>query len=274
MRIGKYASWRIHSMILCASMLYCMVFSAGAIAETAAVNERARAVFDSHKHTVVSIQLVLKTRYSFGSDTQEQESNLELSGTVISPDGLTVVALSSTDPTGLIRILSGEQDDSDVATEISDVKIMLPDGNDIEAQVVLRDNDLDLAFILPTERPEEPLPHVSLENVGKPKIFDQVVAINRLGQVANRVYSGALETIEAVVERPRTYYIPGSNPTHTSMGCPAFTLDGEFVGIFVVRAIRRTTTTRGSGSSMIAIIVPADEIAYVAEQAPGFDEPE
>jgi len=274
MRINRCSPWKIYNMVLCCAMLSGTFCSVGAAAENASVNERARAVFESSKHTVVSIQLVLKTRYSFGSDTQEQENNQELSGTVISPDGLTVVALSATDPTGLMRTLSGELDDGDVATEISDVKIMLQDASEIEAQVVLRDNDLDLAFIMPTERPAEPLPYVSLENSGKPEIFDQVVAINRLGQVANRVYSGALETIEAVVERPRTYYIPGSSPTHTGLGCPVFTLDGDFVGILVVRAIRRTSTARSSGSSMIAIIVPADEIAYVAEQVPGFDDPE
>jgi S1-C subfamily serine protease len=274
MRINGYASWKRCSIMLCAVILFCVLYPVGAVSENLTVSERARDVFESSKHAVVSIQLVLKTRYLFGGDTQEQESNLELSGTVISPDGLTVVALSSTDPTGLIRTLSGELDDGDVATETSDVKIMLQDASEIEAQVVLRDNELDLAFIMPTERPDEPLPYVSIENPGKPEIFDQVVAINRLGQVANRVYSGALETIEAVVERPRTYYIPGSNPTHTSMGCPAFTLDGEFVGIFVVRAIRRTGTARSSSSNMIAIIVPADEIVYVAEQVPGFDDPE
>ncbi len=238
-----------------------------AVGEALSLEAKAREIFETKKHAAVTIQMVINMRFSMGGNTQERENNVEVTGTVISPDGKTVVALSAADPSALMRTMS--DDDIQMSIEINDVKIMLPDGDEIDAQVVLRDNDLDLAFIMPLERPESPMTYASLDEIGEPELFDQVLAINRLGRVANRVYSGSLERIEAIVERPRKYYIPGSEPTNTDMGCPAFTLDGDFVGIFVVRAVR---DTGGSGSNMMPILVPADEIAYAAEQAPGFDD--
>lgn len=264
---GKSAYMTCGALVL---VMLATTFSA--FGESATPEAMAREVFEARKNTVVTMQLVITTRFSFGGDTQEQENNVEISGTVISPEGLTVASLSETDPSSLMRSMMGNRQDMQASSEINDVKIMLPEGDEIEAQVVLRDNELDLAFILPLERPEIELDYVSLDNYGSPELFDQVLAINRLGSLANRVYSGALERIEAIVERPRKYYIPGSDPTNTGMGCPAFTLSGDFVGIFVVRAVEDSGPSRSMGNNMMGIVVSADDIAYSAEQVPSFED--
>src|SRR5205085_2392831 len=122
-------------------------------------------------------------------------------------------------------------------TTISDVKILLADGKDIAAGVVLRDKDLDLAFVRPKTKPEQALPFVDLKENGAPKVLDRVVTINRLGKVANRQASASLEHIEAVVTKPRTLYFPGSALTMTGTGSPAFLLDNKVIGVFVTRTI-------------------------------------
>ena len=38
-------------------------------------------------------------------------------------------------------------------TEVNDIKILLEDGAEVPAEIVLRDKDLDLAFIRPKAKP-------------------------------------------------------------------------------------------------------------------------
>lgn len=240
-------------------------------AAAASVEERGRAVFERHKAAVVTVQLVIKVKFS-GRDS---ESKSDVTGTVMTPDGLTVVSLSSTDPTALMRSVMGEAgSEFDVQSEVSDVRILLDDGTEIPARIVLRDVDLDLAFVRPLDPPTAPLAHVDFGAAGHPQLLDQVVALNRLGRVANRVYSASLERIEAIVQRPRTFYIPGNDPTQTAQGSPAFTLDGDIVGIFVMRAIRGAGGGRnmfGGNDSVMAILLPAADILEGARQATGAD---
>lgn len=251
------------------------VLAGGLAAQAGAesVEDRARGVFERHKAAVVTVQLVLKVKFS-GRDS---ESKTDITGTVMTPDGLTVVSLSSTDPTALMRSIMGGDGggDFDVQSEVSDVRILLEDGTEIPARIVLRDEDLDLAYIRPLEAPAEALPHVDFGAADTPQLLDQVVALNRLGRVANRVHSASLERIEAIVQRPRTFYIPGNDPTQTAQGSPAFTLDGQIVGIFVMRAIRNTAGAGsrmfGGNDSVLAILLPAADILEGARQAPGFD---
>jgi S1-C subfamily serine protease len=185
-----------------------------------------------------------------------------------------VVSLSSTDPTAIMRSLAaGEGGDFEMQSEVSDLRILLEDGTEIPAQIVLRDAELDLAYVQPTEAPPAPLPHIDFSAPGTAQLLDTVVALNRLGRVANRVYSASFERIEAIVQRPRTFYIPGSDPTHSAQGSPVFSLDGDIVGLIVMRAIRNTGgggRMFGGNDSVMAIVLPASDILEGARQVPGF----
>ena len=77
------------------------------------------------------------------------------------PSGLTVVSLFTTDPTSPSRKMMGmdlEEMGFKIETEIKRADILAADGNEIPAEVVLRDKDLDLAFLRPKQKPEKPLP--------------------------------------------------------------------------------------------------------------------
>ena len=69
---------------------------------------------------------------------------------------------------------------------------------------------------------------------------------------------------------------PGSRPCQVTVrvsSWPAFTLDGNIVGIFVMRVIKSTGGGGGMGGdpNMTSIVLPAADIAEGAKQAPGFD---
>jgi len=231
-----------------------------------------RNILNNKKATVVTVQMVVKISQSFGGNTSENESKEEATGTVISPDGLTVLALSSTDPSSIYKTMMGGRNDFKFDAQINDIKILLYDNTEIPAEVVIRDVELDLAFIRPLTKPETPLAYVDLADNGTVETLDRVVTINRLGRVANRVYSASFEYIDAVVEKPRRYYIPGDDPTSTSQGCPVFRLDGKVVGVFVLRAISSEATAGNRRNNVMPIVLPTEDIVEGAKQVPPFAE--
>lgn len=243
------------------------ILAVGARAQTP--EEQGRAVFEAHRGAVITIECVVKTKFSFqGRPAEEDESKIEATATLISPEGLAVTALSTVDPSDLYRGMGmGEEVQFDA--NITDAKYLMDGGGELPAELVLRDNDLDLAYFRVRAKPEQPLPFVDLNQSVKAQILDRVLAINRLGKVANRVHSASFEWIEAVVDKPRTFYIPGNDPTNTSSGSPAFSLDGKLVGIFVVRALK--SAGHDSQNNMLGILLPASEIAEGAGQVPPFE---
>jgi hypothetical protein len=239
--------------------------------------DKGRVIFKKNQSAVVTVQVVLKTKYSMGGmGAQANESKQDLTGTVVDPSGLTVLALSATDPGGMIQNMmsgmSGEDAKFKFDTELSDVKILLEDGTELPAEVVLRDKDLDLAFARPKSKPATPMAAIDLSKAAQAQVLDQVVTLNRLGKAAGRAHAASVERITAVVQKPRLFYIPDSGMTSTTLGSPAFTLDGNILGVFVMRSV----SGQGGGMNMFSlrpegltsIIIPASDVLKAAKQAP------
>lgn len=235
------------------------------------VTTKGREIFKQQQHAVVTVQLVQKVTYSSGGRAGEsQEAKQDITGTVVDPSGLTVLALSSTDPTEMYRRMYGDR--FKVEVEVSDLKILLNDGGEIPAEIVLRDQDLDLAFIRPKAKPASPMAAVDFAKATKVDVLDAVITLNRLGRAAGRAYAASVEHITAVVQKPRTFYIPDSSMTSTSSGSPAFALDGNIVGVFVMRALSANGGGGGMNNSrpdnVTSIILPAEDVLKAAKQAP------
>lgn len=240
--------------------------------------DKGREIFKKNQAAVVTVQIVLKTKYSFGGmGAPANESKQDLTGTVVDPSGLTVLALSATDPGGMIQNMlagmSGEDMNLKFDTELTDVKILLADGTELPAEVVLRDKDLDLAFVRPKSKPATAMPAIDLSESASAQVLDHVITLNRLGQAAGRAHAVSVERVTAVVQKPRQFYIPDSTMTSTTLGSPAFTAEGKILGVFVMRMI---SSKSGGGLGMFsfqpegltAIILPAADILKVAKQAP------
>jgi hypothetical protein len=110
---------------------------------------------------------------------------------------------------------------------------------------------------------------IDLSKSGPAQILDEVITLNRLNSAAGRAYAASVERISAVIQKPRTFYIPDSNMTATTLGSPAFALDGKVVGLLVMRAISaKGGASRNYRDSMTSIILPAEDILKAAKQAP------
>lgn len=246
--------------ICCIFLPLVLILSAPTNAAAQSSAEQGRKVFERYKQAVVTVRVVIGVSYGGRETENEQEAN----AAVIAPDGLAVLALSAIDP---MQLAEGyNMPANEMTTRIVSMHVILADGAEKPADVVLRDKELDLAFIRLTEKPAEPLPFVSMETPGQPNVLDEVVCIMQYGRVARRAHAVFMDRIEAVVEKPRLFYILGDHRARQVVCSPVFTLDGGFVGMGVMRLM--TGASDSSPDNMMVIVVPAEQINAMLEQTP------
>jgi S1-C subfamily serine protease len=257
------------SALTVAAILLCMGMLGTARADE--LSQAGARLVEKYGQAVVSLQIVTKTTVSYGGkDASKEESKSETTGLVIDPSGLVVTALSSTDPNDILR--SFMPDKMQMSTQVTSVKIILSNGQEMPAQVVLRDKDLDLVFLKPKKKPSKPLVATDLSNAAKPALLDETITLYRLGTVASRSIAACADRIQGIVEKPRMFYLPGAQTANTDGGAAIFDKDSKIVGILVLRvAPGRASSNSGFMSgmkeSMIPIVIPASDILDAARQA-------
>lgn len=276
---GRSKGW-----MLLAAIALLLAGGAGSPARADESGMKAAGIAKAYGDAVIQVKVV--TRYRMvvqGREMRKGENEVEALGTVIDPSGLTVLSNINVDPTKayadmLKKAKSGGEDAGSVDIEgsFADVRMFLPDGSELPAQVVLRDKDLDLVFIRPTEKPARPLVAVDLSKAAKPAMFDDVLILGRLGAIGGRAPSAAIFRIEAVAGKPRSYYLVDQNAVSGRLGSPAFTLDGKVAGIFLLRAMETQDAAAGplemvfggiGRLGLYPVILPSADVAAVAKQA-------
>ena len=236
----------------------------------------ARDVVKKWQSAIVNVRIVLKMRMSMGGrEMQASDDPVDAVGTVIDPSGLTVLSLGALNPGAMMNKMMGGggsgQERMEFGSEPSDVKLRLPDGKELPARIVLRDEDLDLAFLRPTAKPDKPLVAINLADEGRPSILDPVVVLTRLGRVGGWAPGASLQTIGAIIEKPRTFYVIESGD---AMGTPAFTSAGKVVGLLTMRSVQSGrpgmfSMMGGAGAlGLLPVILPAADVRDIAQQAP------
>ncbi|HEU4890677.1 MAG TPA: serine protease [Vicinamibacterales bacterium] len=237
-----------------------------------------REIVKKWQNAIVTVRVVLKMRVSVGGrEMQSMDESVETVGTVIDPSGLTVLSLGALNPGAMMNRMMGGggsgQERMEFGSEPSDVKLRLSDGRELPARIVLRDEDLDLAFLRPTAKPDKPLVAINLADEGKPAMLDSVVVLTRLGRVGGWTPAASLQTIGAIIEKPRTFYVIETGSAG-GMGTPAFTPSGKVVGLLTMRSVQGGRTGMFSmvggseGLGLLPVILPAADVRDIAQQAP------
>ena len=237
-----------------------------------------REIVKKWQNAIVTVRVVLKMRVSVGGrEMQSMDESVETVGTVIDPSGLTVLSLGALNPGAMMNKMMGGggsgQERMEFGSEPSDVKLRLSDGRELPARIVLRDEDLDLAFLRPTAKPDKPLVAINLADEGKPAMLDSVVVLTRLGRVGGWTPAASLQTIGAIIEKPRTFYVIETGSAG-GMGTPAFTPSGKVVGLLTMRSVQAGRTGMFSmvggseGLGLLPVILPAADVRDIAQQAP------
>ncbi len=241
-----------------------VVFVLGSAAY-ADINTECKGIYSKNGPAIIRVEVVLKTTSSFGGgDSRTRDEKNEVVGTVIDPSGLTVASLASADPNAT------EENDPDsgynVSSQVADVKLLMPDGREIPAKVVLRDKDLDLMFIRPVTKPTEPMAFVDMKDSVGVDLLDETLIVTRLGKVANRALSACIERVQSVIEKPRKFYTMSMSSMGDEYGAPVFAINGKVIGLVLYRQMPGQSDNYSD--NWMPVVIPADDIIAVAAQAP------
>lgn len=229
----------------------------------------ARKIFAEKQDSVIWITGVAKISMSTSGGGEgmpsipDEEAKVMSLGTIVSKDGVVVTMLSQLDPAAGVKGRSVRGPNGpiklDATSVIKELKIVMPDGTEIPAELVMKDVSLDLAVVRvkagTKEAAEATFHAIDLKDSAEGKILDGVVTVVRMPEVFNRVPAVTTGHIGMVTKKPRVFLrAEGGAP-----GCPTFNTDGKLIGI---------TAGRTMGGRVVELaIIPAADVLDVVEQS-------
>ena len=249
-----------------------MAVSAPVSMAVAAVDPEAatyRSLVEKKGPAIVTIKYVLKTAAGGGEDEEETE----VPGFLISEDGL--VMTSNMVMGGMPEAWKQQMGGRGGANRTpKDIKVLAGDDNEgVEAKLIARDSELDLAWIQIT-KPAKKYSFVDITMGGKVELGDKLVVVERLGKFNDREISVNESRVRAMVKKPRALALPGQELA-SSVGMPVFTVAGEFVGVSVLQLPSPEEMQAESGgmlgrtrmsSMMGGVVLPADDVVKATEK--------
>ena len=250
-----------------------------ASAATDELRDTGRKLSATHGESVVWLSILSKTSMSAEGDVpaqiktalaaQEKEDKSEVTGTVVDASGLIVTALGGLDKSSMVdgQTINTPQGPIKLkaSSEIKEVKVITADGSEVPADLVLKDEDLGLAFIKIRSDSEEAkgveFKTIDLADSAKGEILDDCIALGRMDEALNREPSLLSTQITGLTTKPRTFY---RVPTD-SIGCPVFLGSGKLLGISVLRQAKGSA--RAGQIQVSPVVLPASDVAKIAAQA-------
>jgi S1-C subfamily serine protease len=235
-----------------------------------ALNAAAKKIFAEKKDSVVWVTGIAKTSFATDSSQEtpmnipDRETKVEALATIIDSSGLLVTALAQIDPSRSVNTRSLRRTTQgpakvEATSTLKDVKVLMPDGTEIPAEVVMKDTDLDLAFVRVKAGSKEAkgvtFSAVDLANNAPGDILEDVVTLGRMDEGMNYAAHVTRGQINTLTTKPRLFLRAGG----ATAGCPTFLANGKLLGITAARF--------PSGKTPFAVIIPAADVLQIAEQA-------
>lgn len=218
-----------------------------------------KAIVKRHADVIVGVELVATVRMKQGDrEAPPREQRVEVNGTVISPSGLTVTSLSAVDPQTMFEAMraGGNTRIELVSVDFKEVKLRLANGEEVPARFVLKDADLDLAFMAPeADAGGRQFAHVALEQAADGAVLGTYFSLGRAPKSLQRVPLVRVSEVTGVVEKPRRFFLM----TDQSTGTPTFDPEGRILGV--------TVQNFANGRPTGMVVLPAADIADMAKQA-------
>ena len=197
---------------------------------------------------------------------QTRDRTFEQLGTVVSTDGRVLLSATSIDPAAVMdgRTVNTPAGPMKLAatSQVKEAFIVLADGTEIPAKVVLKDKDLNLALIAPVETATTAFVPVDVAASDTVEPVDEVVVLGRMDKSLDRASKVEIDAVAAVTTKPRPFISIHVNAT----GCPVFSVAGKFVGLTSGK-IDAAADGDGEGVSMEPVVIPAATVQKFLAQA-------
>jgi S1-C subfamily serine protease len=233
-------------------------------AASAADAAAGRTLVKRYADAIVSVELVVTLKMKVGDrEMPPREQKIEVNGTVISSSGLTLTSLAEVDPQTSFDASraaggGGRGGAELVGVEFKEAKLRMADGKEVSARFVLKDADLDLAFMAPDVPADGAKPEfssvVKLDEPADGALLGSYFYLSRASKALQRVPLVRTTEILGIVEKPRKFFLM----TDVAVGTPQFDASGKVLGI---------TLWNFAGGRRSQIVLPAADIAEMAKQA-------
>jgi hypothetical protein len=249
------------------TLLASLALSFAAIAPVSAFAADESAVYaklaESRSPSVVTIKFVLKI--SMGGSDEERET--ETAGVMIESGGL--VMASNLQLGGISESMRSFMSPGMSMTP-KDIKVLVGDDTEgVEAKVIARDSELDLAWVQIEKKGDKTFAAIDFANAGKVAPGQTLYSVERLGKFFDRASTINDFRIGAVVTKPRKLYIP-SERLSAGLGTPIFAADGTPVGVSVLQLPSKEEMEAEQnmmGSQRGLVILPAEEVVAATARA-------
>jgi hypothetical protein len=247
-----------------------LCLAAGALsvrAEDQQLVKTARKTLQTYDKAIITLSAVIKIEIK-GSESSGQEQRTHCLATIVDPSGLSVAPLTNLAPS--MHFSRGGRS-YDLSCQVQEVKYRLSEGTEVPARLVLKDEDLDLAFLAPLKPLDKAnqakTTFVPLsESTSQPEMLDSTILVSRTSEDLNYIPTLVLGRILSLVSTPRTCYISSSG----GLGVPVFNDQGKLLGI-ICRCVKAegsdgTSSIRASGV-LSQLILPVADILRLVPQA-------
>ena len=201
----------------------------------------------------------------------------EITGVMIDPKGL--ILCSNTQLLGFTAMMSrmmGSMAGGMSATP-TELKVLIGDDIEgLEADLLARDTELDLAWVKIKEPGDKKFAFVDFSKGAKPEIGQRIVAIRRMSKFFARSDVVVEDRVGGLTSKPRDLYVPAGQIA-AAMGLPIYLADGRVVGVTVTQApdeeegeanpMMMLTRMSSMQESMSAVILPAEDVATATRRA-------
>lgn len=189
-------------------------------------------------------------RHFFGDIIPEEQPHARIqkslgSGVIVRNDGLVITNLH-------------------VVNEAEEVKVVLNDGREFEADIIVRDQRTDVAALKLRRKDKKELPHLDIRDADELEVGDVVLAVGNpfgLGQTVTMGIVSGLARTQVGIDDFRSLIQTDAAINPGNSGGPLVTLDGKVVGI-------NTAIFSNSGGSIgIGFAIPSNLLVPIIASA-------
>jgi hypothetical protein len=232
--------------------------------------EKAHKLFAQHQAAAVWVTYIAKREMAMAGKAMALpeflfgERKQETLGTVLDASGLIAIGSATLDPmskTHCAKISEqgeGESETFHTLTRTYDFRVLIEE-REFPAKLLMRDDDLNLAFVQANLSDIGPVHAVPLEIDSEPEILEEVLVLGRTGELLNREPKIAVSRITCKIVKPHRLYVCDD----AEDGAPVFRLNGNFLGVASFQAQEKQDFEPCMPTT---VVVPCETVRNLAEQ--------
>jgi len=244
---------------------FVMTVALGAAAAKAGVDPVFTKLTEAKSPAIVTIKFVLKI--SMGGSDEERET--EIAGVMIDEGGM--VMASNLQLGGVSEAMRSFMSQGMSMTP-KDIKVLVgEDTEGVEAKLVARDSELDLAWVQISKKPEKPYASIDFSAGTKAVQGQTLYSLERLGKFFDRTPTVNSFEVGAIVSKPRKLFVP-SERLGAGLGTPIFSSDMTVIGVTVLQLpskeeLEAEQGMMGASRGVGEVILPCEDVASAIKKA-------